>query len=242
MCGSRPESEIVSIRARGKWVVIAWRHLSPARSVTFPRPRKKRLAVKPLTRAQRIFLHRRQRRGDHRQVDHPKRHPPPSVPRSSICRDEFPHRPIIHPRLKPQFRLRARLQVDQIQLVHRRKFSPMRRPEQLLGRDVHDDLTATRAGYRQASTIAVFPPILWPISVTCASPRIHPRYDIIRHRRIAHFVRMRRTPVIPQIQRQNVVIGRQLLARRLPIARRTQQPVQNHEGVFPARPNHDEIE
>gem|GEM_PF-5213248 len=40
---------------------------------------------------------------------------------------------------------------------------------------------------------------------------------------------MRRTPVIPQIECPHTIPRRQIRPRRLPVSRRTKQPVKNHQ-------------
>ncbi len=181
-----------------------------------------------LSGRQRIFFEFRQRPGQRRQVHGPL--PFSGRVLRQIRRQEFPHRPIVHPRLELQLRLRARAQMREIEFVHRRKLRAMRRPAIILRRDVHHDQplhalrSPARQQHRRLSTHAVSQQ-RWPLDPAS----IHPLHDVFHHDRITHFVRMRRLPVIPQIEREHIPPLAQIPPRRLPVSRRPQQPVQNHQ-------------
>jgi hypothetical protein len=61
---------------------------------------------------------------------------------------------------------------------------------------------------------------------------VHPGEHIRHHRRIAHVNGMRRTAVIPQIEREHVEMLGQIAPRRLPVPRRTQHPVKDDQWRF----------
>ncbi len=169
--------------------------LSPANKQHRPREPISTFASRQAL-AQRIRLHLRQRRREHRQINRPA--PPAILPALQICRQKFPHRPIRHPPLHLQLRLPARLQLRQPQLVHRRKFRPMPVREISLRRDVHHHQPPHPIRMPASQQHRHLPPHAVPHQIHRAQPaRVQPRQHIRHHRLIGHHRVPRRFPMIP---------------------------------------------
>lgn len=180
--------------------------------------KKPRRAGESIGRRQRIFLQLRQRGGQRGQVDLPR---PLAVGSAlEIGREKFPHAPAGHAGFQAHLGLAARMQVGQVELVHRREIRAMRRPEIVPRRDVghqqplHPGRLAAGQQHRRFPSHAV-PEQGHPRQLLRVKPSDHVRH----HVGISHRIRARRIPVIPHVERQDVIRRRQLPPRGLPVTR-----------------------